>query len=237
MGKTSAPELPFRPDIPAGEFEKILTFMAPYYRTILEILYLSGARPSEICQLRPADLSPIEGENGKPLWVFEPQSHKTKARGKKRRIFFSTRIMDLLQPILATKSPFQFVFCPADALLAAQEDARTKRKYPMTPSQLKREKRQAEGLRNRLANCKPQLAPALIGSALQRAYQKATVAGVPCVRWTPYQIRHTAGTEVTIRYGEQAAQHFLGHSTPNRLRNHYDHSADHFALEVAEERC
>ncbi len=51
--------------------------------------------------------------------------------------------------------------------------------------------------------------------AVTYGIQKARKAGVEIPSWHPHRLRHSCGTEIRKRYGIEAAQVILGHTTAN----------------------
>ena len=56
---------------------------------------LTGARPGEVCQLRPCDV-----ERGGEVWQYRPESHKTQHHGRERIIYIGPQAQDVLRPYL-----------------------------------------------------------------------------------------------------------------------------------------
>ena len=108
---------------------------------------------------------------------------------------------------------------------------RKQRKSPLQPSQVEREKQRAPDKLNRF---KPNLDAPIITKRVRAACKKALEAKKISQSWTPYDLRHTAITEVRTKYGAETAQHFAGHSNLDTQR-FYDHSALAAASKVAEE--
>jgi len=194
---------------------------------------LTGARPGEVCILRPCDVDRT-GE----VWLYRPARHKTEHHDKQRVVCIGPRAQDILRPYLLRDSA-AFCFCPAESERKRNAARRDARQTPMTPSQAARKpKRDSKrSPKNRYSNdsyrravdraCDlafpppPALAPQEGESAKQwqerltdkqRDQLKSWRAAN---RWAPNQLRHAAGTEIRKRFGLEGAQVALGHSKAN----------------------
>lgn len=74
-----------------GDLAKILPHLPRAARGLLMLLRLTGARPSELAGLKPADI--VRSGND---WTYTPASHKTAAKGKERVIYFGPRARAVL---------------------------------------------------------------------------------------------------------------------------------------------
>jgi integrase len=88
------------------EFRETLARVSPPYDTILRLLRLTGARPSEICGMRPVDIEQLADD----AWIYRPESHKTKRLGKHRVIVFEAKCIELLRGHLVGKNPEELIF-------------------------------------------------------------------------------------------------------------------------------
>jgi integrase len=80
-GRTTAHEPePIKP-VDEDHFRAVLPFLTPTVRALVELLALTGMRPSEACRIRPCDI-----ERNGAVWVYKPPHHKTRHRGKDRNI-------------------------------------------------------------------------------------------------------------------------------------------------------
>ena len=61
--------------------ETTLPHLPPAVRAIVELQLLTGARPSEVCLMRPCDIT--LGTDG--VWTYRPSRHKTEHQEKERR--------------------------------------------------------------------------------------------------------------------------------------------------------
>jgi len=111
-----------------------LPHMSPILVAMVQLQLLSGARPGEICSLRPCDVT--FGVDG--VWRYTPDSHKTEHLGKQRRIHIGPKSQEILRPFL-DRDPEAFCFSPKEAVEHHHAERRKARKSPRTPSQLARQ--------------------------------------------------------------------------------------------------
>ena len=70
---------------------------------------LTGARGGEVINLRGLDIN-----HEHEIWRVELSHHKTLYRGKKRVLLLGERAQEILSPVLATSSSWQYLFSPND---------------------------------------------------------------------------------------------------------------------------
>ena len=70
---------------------------------------LTGARPGEICSLRPLDL-----DTSGDVWRYIPEKHKTSHRGRERIILIGPRGQSILRPYLL-RAADAFCFSPQES--------------------------------------------------------------------------------------------------------------------------
>jgi integrase len=109
-GRTLAPDGdPVRP-VPHVMVKRTIQFMPPNLRAMVQIQELCGARPDEMCSMRPCDI-----EQRRAVWVYRPEGHKTKHNGKCRVICLGPRAQRQLAGLLEATGPKRFIFNPAVA--------------------------------------------------------------------------------------------------------------------------
>ena len=176
---------------------------------------LTGCRPQEVCMVRPCDVD----TNGE-VWTYVPAEHKTEHHGKRRTIFIGPRAQDVLRPYLLRPAE-SYCFSPVDSewkRLAARHDVRCVPIHlgnrPGT-NRIRRKAKRSAGERYDTAGYR---------RAIDRACAKAFPPPDDSTpeyarewqiqhRWAPNRLRHTAATELRKRFGLEAAQVVLGHST------------------------
>ncbi len=220
-GRSQARETP--KVLPAVEADVVATLphLPHHVRALIELLRVTGMRPSEACNLTLGQIDRT-GE----VWVYNPIKHKTKHKGKDRTILFGAAARAILEKhlggvVIADTDP---VFSPIRQRAERYTEMRAKRKSKVPPSQISRIK------------AKPQVLPGerfghrALTWAVARACERA---GVP--KWSPYQLRHLVGAEIRKRFGLEHARAVLGHSHA-AMSAHYAKGADNkLATEVVRE--
>jgi integrase len=177
--------------------ESAVTAVRPFLTRVLcamvDLQLLTGARPGEICLLRPADIS-VRTDG---TWSYRPPRHKTAWRGKERVIILGPQAQDVLRPFLDRPAD-SYCFSPAESELERSLIRRRMRQTPMTPSQAARPAPQRV-LSDRYVKDS-------YGRAVRRACQLAKID-----EWSPGQLRHTRATEIREKYGLEGVAAVLGH--------------------------
>ena len=158
---------------------------------------LTGARPAEVCILRPCDVN-RSGE----IWLYRPFRHKTERHGHVRVVMIGPKSQAVLLRYLA-RGQETFCFRPIDSEAKRRAAQHSERKTPLScgnrPGSVKTKKpKRAPSERYATASYR---------RAIHRACDKAEVA-----RWAPNQLRHAAATEARREFGLEAAQVVMGHS-------------------------
>ena len=190
---------------------------------MLRLLRWTGARPKEMMQMRWCDIRKGDG----PVWWYHPENHKTKHKGKKRRICLCGEAQKVLEKY-ADVAPDEVILSPilAERLRSARRAAT--RKTPRWPSHLEVNARKKKPIAER------KVAPraAYDDGSLRQAVRRACVAaGVPV--FTPYQVRHAAAAKILSQTGNmESVRAVLGHSHVN-MSAHYAGIDDGMAAEAA----
>lgn len=79
-------------------------------RDMVELQWLTGMRPGEVCHLRPCDVLRL-----KPVWVYTPHTHKTEHKDKKRKIAIGPQAQAILEKYM-TRSLSSYCFITAACL-------------------------------------------------------------------------------------------------------------------------
>lgn len=185
---------PVRP-VPEEAVEAVMSHVLPPVRALIRLQRLTGARPGEVCAMRPCDID-MTGT----VWLYRPARHKMKHRGKDRVIAIGPRAQEVLRPFLK-QDPFAFLFSPREALADRRAEQRALRKSRVQPSQQNRKRSRPK---RTPGNC---YRTGSYAYAIKRACQKAGIKP-----WHPHQLRHSHATEVRRLFGLEAAQVALGHS-------------------------
>ncbi len=196
-GRTAARE--GRKVLPVSDVDVLATIehLPEVVADMVQLQRLTGARPGEICDIRPGDIN-RKGD----VWEYVPGSHKTEHHDKPRVIFIGVKGQAILLPYLLRPAD-AYCFSPREAenkRRAAQHEAR---KTPLScgnkpGSNVKANPRRTPG---------EKYDPNTYGRAIRRAALAAEVDA-----WAPHQLRHTFATEVRKQFGLEAVQVCLGHS-------------------------
>jgi integrase len=195
--RTTAPELPPVKPVPDEVLEATIAHLPKVVADMARLQRLTGARPSELCSMRPCDIDRSDEE----VWAYRPVTHKTAWRGEERVIHIGPKAQAILEPYLHRPAD-AYCFSPRESEEARHKDQRANRKSPVQPSQRNRRKK----------NPKRPAGYHYTRDSYRRAIQQAAkAAGVQ--QWFPNQLRHTAGTEIRKLFGIEASQTRLGHKS------------------------
>lgn len=158
---------------------------------------LTGARPAEVCILRPCDVD-RSGE----VWLYRPSRHKTEHHGKDRVVLIGPKAQAILLRYLA-RDHEAFCFRPKDSEAKRRAAQHAARKTPLSCGNRPGSNRKRRPVRT----AGEFYTTASYRRAIYRACDKGDLE-----RWAPNRLRHTAGTEVRREFGLEASQVVLGHS-------------------------
>lgn len=204
-GRTTAPEL--APVLPVDDkvVDATIKHLSGVVADMVRFHRLVGARPTEVCTIRPGDI-----DRSGQVWLYRPQRHKTQHHGHDRVVMIGPKAQKILTPYLER---------PADAFCFSPREAMAERYWGD-------EKRAAKRPPKKRAS-RDRYCASTYGHAVAEATKKA---GVP--RWSPNQLRHSVATKIRQRFGIEAAQVVLGHSDLNTTEVYAEKSMK-LAFEVA----
>ena len=196
-GRTTARERSKVKPVPDADVLATLEHLNNVVAAMVQLQRLCGARPSELCSLRPCDLN----RTADP-WEFTPSSHKCEHHDRPRVIFLGPKSQQILLPYLL-RAADEFCFSPREAENKRRASQHKDRRTPIScgnrpGSNRKTTPRRTAGLkydRNSYAR------------AIRRAAEKAGVSA-----WSPNRLRHSFASEIRRTHGLEAAQVLLGHS-------------------------
>ncbi len=188
---------------------------------------LTGARPGEVCQVRPSDI-----DRSEPVWRYVPQQHKTQHHGKHRTIFIGPKAQAVLLPYLLREAN-EHCFRPADSERKRREAKHESRVTPLScgnkPGSNQKQKPEREpgdaythdsyrravqraceiafGMPEELRTTPKVESPDAKSLRLNKA-----IAWRAKQTWHPNQLRHNVATNVRKQFGLEGAQVVLGHS-------------------------
>ena len=165
---------------------------------------LTGARPAEVCLLRPCDV-----DRSGDVWVYKLPKHKTLHHGKERKVYIGPRAQDILRPYLLRKCD-DYCFEPKWKRSGPRYSTDSYRRAIHRACERRWAKRKKEWEKqNPSEQFKEQL-----------------------VKWSPNQLRHSAGTAIRAEFGVEHAQAILGHSNLSTTEIYAERSQSR-AIEVA----
>lgn len=184
--------------VPEADLAATMPHLPPVVGDMVRLQRLCGARPSEICDLRPMDI-----DRSTDPWQYRPPTHKCEHHDRERVIFIGLRGQAILERYLQRLSDVP-CFSPAEADLERRAAQHRARKTPLScgnrpGSNVSAKPRRSPGKkydRNSYAR------------AVRRAAKKA---GIPT--WSPNRLRHSFATEVRRSNGLEACQVLLGHAS------------------------
>ncbi|MFN3242521.1 MAG: tyrosine-type recombinase/integrase [Planctomycetota bacterium] len=172
--------------VPESVMRATLPFLSNVVAAMVELQWLTGMRPGEVCSITARDIDRTED-----IWVYRPERHKTEHHGLSCERLLGPRAQAILQPRLA-RHPDALLFSPGDALRERREGADASAPpWPRATSAVE-----------------PCYSTHSYRRAIHRACDRAGVE-----RWSPNQLRHSRATEVRRRFGLEAAQVALGHAS------------------------
>jgi len=183
-----------------------LPSLPPVVQDMVAFQRHTGARPGEVCMLRPCDL-----DRSADVWLYRPESHKTEHHDRGRVIAIGPKAQEILLPYLL-RDATATCFSPRESETRRREALRDARVTPMTPSQEARRPKARPKCCAKDRYTKDSYRRA-VARAVEFANGARKEAGLdPLPHWHPNQLRHSLGTDVRREFGLEAAQCVLGHS-------------------------
>jgi len=214
-GRSPAPERPPVRPVPDEVIEATLPYLPPVVADMVRLHRLIGARPAEVCAMRPCDI-----DTSGPVWVYIPQHHKTEYRDHQRVIFIGPKAQEILRPYLLRPKD-SFCFVPAESEKKRLIIRHRLRKTPLScgnrpGSNRKRRPKKKPGEAYTTHAYYYAIRRAVAKANRERLRQHVANGGdakdAPQIPyWTPNQLRHTAATEIRKLFGLEAVQAVLGH--------------------------
>jgi len=207
---------PPRKPVPDKEIRRTLPFLTPTLQAMVQLQWLCGFRPSELCQMW---VGAIDKTSDPDCWIYDLSKHKTAQHISGRKIYLSEPARKLIEPYLKGKKPNDPVFTVDESVRERKAAKRAARKSKLTPSQLARDEYRA-------AN--PQVFSETYNEksyykAIRRAIKvgnKTLPSDKQISPWYPYLVRHSTATYVEETQGLDEAQATLGHTSANMTRRY-----------------
>ncbi len=240
LGRTTAPEgKPVGP-VAIEAVDAIRPFIGRQVTALIDLQLLTGARGGELLKIRAMD---IDTTNSSGVWSYRPVEHKTAHRGKSREILFGPEAQKVLAPFMKDRPRNAYLFSPNEAVTERIAKLHGQRKTPLSCGNSPGTNRVAAPqwgagdyytsntyARAIVRGCDlafpppPPLRPIKLENGklethaqfmerLKPAQKAALLAWQREHRWHPHQLRHTAATNIRKKFGLEAAQLLLGHSS------------------------
>ena len=229
-GKTTARESVPREDVPDEIVWRTLPYLFPTVAAMVKVQRYACMRPSEVCRMRVGDID-RSGE----IWFYRPGLHKGAWRGHEKSVALGKPEQEIIAPRLVGKSPEQAVFSPRETMLEKKERDAAGRKTKVQPSQVKRAERRAARSKSRVGEFyNASSYRNSIEYAIQRANKELSA---PIPHWTPYQLRHSAITEITFENnGNRDVARAVAGQKSISVTQRYNHADVRIAVEQAKKR-
>ncbi len=92
-----------------SDIKLTVSALSPMIADMVMLQLRTGARPGELCILRPIDI-----DRSHDVWVYRPSRQKTQHRGRSRMICIGPEAQRILEPYL-TRGADTFCFSPKEA--------------------------------------------------------------------------------------------------------------------------
>ena len=227
-GEDGSFDNPPRKAVPDDVVLRTLPFLPPTLRAMVQIQRLTGMRPSEVYRMTVGE---IDRTRGNGLWYYTPSKHKTEEHIGQKSVPLGKPEQELIAPYLKGKKPTEAVFSPKQAMKERAGEKRTARKSKITPSQASRDKSRAENP----VEYEEFYDASSYRKAVGHAIKAANKEGQNVPHWTPYQLRHSAGTAIEKMEGLDKAQALLGHTSAETTKR-YAHAQLAITEELARNR-
>lgn len=165
---------------------------------MIDLQLLTGMRPGEVCNLRTIDI-----DRSGDVWIARPALHKNAHRGIRREIYIGPKARRIIKQF-ARGNEHAALFSPRDSV---KETFDRRHAWRVTPAN------EGNG-RGKVHTDSPSRPPGTrytVDSYRHAINRACDAAKVP--QWSPNQLRHNYATEIRKRYGLEAAQILLGHSS------------------------
>lgn len=118
------------PPVAIEQVEAVRAVLTRVLRGMVDLELVTGMRPQEVRNITWGQI----GKSDPKAWCYTPNRHKTKRKGKSRKIFIGPNGQSILNDFLRA-DPDAFIFSPRDSEEERSIERRANRKSPMTPSQ------------------------------------------------------------------------------------------------------
>ena len=188
------------------DFQKVIRSVNSVVSDMLKLLWHTGMRPYEVCEMRPYDILLDDPD----CWLYIPGrditpvgQHKTTRYEQIKVIPLAGESQEILSSRIEKYDSEEYIFNPQDALKeiirVKSENRKTPLSYGNKPGS------------NRKKNPMIQPRDHYDSNSLRKACQRGCIrAGIQI--FSPYDLRRTAATNVRAKFGKQDARTLLGHT-------------------------
>jgi integrase len=222
VGFCTARENTVRQPVEESEILEVLPYLSKPVATALQVLFLTGARPSELLNLCPTDIDRSRPE----VWIATLDKHKNSHRGKSRSLIFGPKAIQLLSPFLLRPSD-KPLFSPAEAMEEMRARRSAERQTPVccgnvAGSNVKDHPKIAPGESYKPTAFNRAIRAGIEKANAERRKQAGPENDPPLLRnFFPYLCRHAAATRIRGIAGLDAAASVLGHANASTTAEHY----------------
>jgi integrase len=189
-GRTGAKESKPIPPVEQWALDETRKYLPPIIDTMVQVHALTGMRPQNICGMTPGQIDMTDD-----VWLYIPRWHKSAWRDARPLIIpLGPLTQELIRPLLNRRDE-DHIFSPSEAYLSAMKD------------------RPYLGCKSRRTTL---FTPTTYRDSIHRAIDRANKTRPEdnkLPKWSPNQLRHLAATRIRSKYGTEAAQTVLGHSS------------------------
>jgi len=187
------------------EFQKVINSVNNVIGDMLTLIWHTGMRPYEICEMRPFDILRDDPE----CWIYIPGRdktpvgmHKTTGHGRIKVIPLAGVCIDILSKRIDNFDSKKVVFSPKDSMKEYLTDKYKNRKTALSCGNIPGS--------NRKDNPKWEVGDQYNNNSLEQACKRACKkAGID--PFVPYDLRRTAATKTRATLGKEDAKTLLGH--------------------------
>lgn len=201
-----APDKIKRNRVTQEEFQRVLDCLNRVVGDMLKIIWHTGMRPYEVCNMRPYDLLTDDPE----CWLYIPGrdtgpvgKHKTMRFDRVKAIPLTQKSQEILTPRMNGLDAKDYIFSPKDAVQESLQKKAASRK-----TALKWGNSPGTNVKEH-----PMIKPGVKydHNTLRRACQRACVKADVEV-FVPYDLRRTMATRTRATLNKEAAKVLLGHA-------------------------
>ncbi|MEM9354705.1 MAG: hypothetical protein AAGB04_00700 [Pseudomonadota bacterium] len=126
LGRSEARETDKVQCVDDKAIDKTLVKLPEIVADMVRFQRLTGARPGEVCSIRPCDL-----DRSEQIWIYSPDEHKTEHHEKDREVYIGPKAQEILLPYLV-RADVSYCFSPAESVARARQRQRESRKTPLS---------------------------------------------------------------------------------------------------------